>query len=351
MKVLFITGGTVDPATRFRVTQFFPYFEAAGIRCTHRGAYGDRYNALSHTPVGPLYKLACRAKRATQTIDSRSYDIIFLQRTAFNGSAWPERLAAKRNPRIVYDFDDAVFLGASGDPDCRRQRAFAEVVQVSAHVIAGNEYLAQHTGAREKTTIVPTVIDTTRFTPGEEARDDSGRLVIGWMGTAGNFAYFPHVVPVIERILAEYPHIVFRIVSNAVYRALADHPRVEQVTWSAETELEELRSFDIGIMPLADTAWTRGKCGFKLIQYMSVGRPVVASAVGANLDIMAGSGAGHLARSPQEWSESLRNLIENAELRRELGANARRRITERYSVESVLGTLLELFEHVAAHRP
>jgi glycosyltransferase involved in cell wall biosynthesis len=347
VRALFLTGGTIDPGTRFRVTQFFPYFEAAGIRCEHRGAYGDRYNDLFQTRIGPAYKLACRLKRSGHSVRVGDYDVVFLQRCAFNTTALPERVAARLNPRIVFDFDDAIFLDPSGAPDPRRERAFRQAVSLSARSIAGNRYLAAFAGAPEKTTVIPTVIDTDVYRPAPVPEGEDDRLVIGWMGTSGNFVYFDEIEPAIRQLLSEHRNAVFRIVSNGTYPALLGHPQVEQVPWSAESEIRELEGFDVGIMALADTAWSRGKCGFKLIQYMSVGRPVVASAVGANVEILEGAGAGFLARDGRDWIESLRGLVANAELRRAMGRAARRRIEDGYSIRSVLDRYVAIFESVA----
>jgi glycosyltransferase involved in cell wall biosynthesis len=126
---------------------------------------------------------------------------------------------------------------------------------------------------------------------------------------------------------------------------------VEQVRWVEDRELEELRAFDIGLMPLVDSEWARGKCAFKLIQYMAVGRPVVASPVGASVDLLGGTRAGFLARDTRQWVDALRRLIGDAQLRRQAGEAARSRVVESYSVRSVLPVYLRLFERVATARP
>lgn len=343
--MLFLAGGTQEPSSRFRAHQFFPHFEARGIECTSRTAYGEAYNAVSRTPWAAPYKLACRLKRAVQTLDSAAWDVVFLQRTALPHTALPERLASRRNPRLVYDFDDSVFLGADGLPDTRRERAFRDAIALSAHVIAGNSFLAEYAAAPAKTSMIPTVVDTERFRPGPRQRE--GRpVVVGWMGTASNFDNLPVLVPAIERLLADNPDVIFRIVSNDVFAPLADHPRVEQVRWSEATELAQLQDFDVGVMPLNDTPWTRGKCGFKMIQYMAVGCPVVASAVGANVDIFRGSGAGALVADGEDWYGPLRALASDEALRRRCGAAARVRADASYSVASVVDRYVEIFERV-----
>jgi len=349
LRVLFVAGGTEEPATRFRFAQFFPHFEAHGVHCTLRTAYGTLYNRVHATPVlGPAYKFASRAKRALHTIgEAGAHDVVLVQRTALPHTALPELLASRRNPRLVFDFDDAIFLGPEGDVAPRRLGAFRRAVALSAHVVAGNGYLARSAGVPEKTTVIPTVIDTDAYGPADAPRAADAPLVIGWMGTAGHFGYFSELIPSLRRLLDESPHVRFRMISNARHADLEGLPRVEQIAWSAESERRDLQSFDVGVMPLVDNPWTRGKCGFKMIQYMAVGAPVVASAVGANVDILEGSGAGTLVRHADEWYPALRRLVESAALRREMGAAARRHAVTHYSVKSVLGTYLELFRRIA----
>lgn len=349
MRVLFLTCGTEDPGTRFRAAQFFPHFEANGIRCFHHGAYGSWYNDVFDVPgIGAAYKLATRGKRAALGLTAGRFDAVFLQRMALEFTSVPERVLARVNPRMILDADDAIYLDPNeGAGGARRERAFQRVVRTSAHVIAGNRHLAGHVDAPQKTTIIPTVIDTDRFTvrtrqaPGE-------RVVIGWMGTAGNFKYFGALVPAIVQLLEENPRAVFRIVSNATYEPLRAHPRVEQVRWSEATELDELHGFDVGVMPLDDGPWTRGKNGFKLIQYMAVGCPGIASPVGVNPEIVDDGRAGLLASTSREWYQALSRLCADPALRASVGETARRRIVEHYSIASVLETYLDLFSRVVA---
>lgn len=346
LDVLFLAMGTKTPASRFRVQQFFPYFQQHGIQPTLQAGYGDGYNVHAGRPYSPLYKLLCRFKRAALTVsEAGDHDLVFLQRTALPFTSLPERLAAQRNPRVIFDFDDAIFLNGAGVPQGRAFRTFREAVRVSSHIFAGNAYLAAHTEAPEKTTVLPTVIDTDQYVPAE--REAGEAVVIGWMGTSSNFHQLQRIVPSLERVLKARPHARFRLVSNAQFEPLEHHPQVEQIRWSAEHELALLQSFDVGIMPLADTAWSRGKCGFKLIQYMAVGKPVVASAVGANVEIVPEGQAGYLIPEGDDWTEPILALVDSVEDRERMGARARHRIVDAYSIESVLPQFVDVFARVA----
>ncbi|HBQ11117.1 MAG TPA: hypothetical protein DEF51_08050, partial [Myxococcales bacterium] len=293
LRVLFLTEGRDVPASRFRAEQFFPFFEREGVRCTLVGAYGKLYNRLHTTPLGGPYKLLTRAARAASGLRAARYDLVFSQRPALPQSPLPERLLARLQPRIVFDFDDAIWLGPGGTPSAARERTFRHVVGCARWVVAGNGYLARRAAAPEKTTVLPTVVDMDATTPPLKPRGPRAP-VVGWMGTAGNLPFLEAVMPDVLRAVADTPGARVRIVSNARSRRYESHPSVEQVGWSRDREVDLLRSFDVGLMPLPDDELTRGKCGFKMIQYMAVGAAVVASAVGANPELFAGSGAGEL---------------------------------------------------------
>lgn len=350
LDVLFSVVGKSIPSSRFRVVQFLPHLEAHGVWTGLTCGYGDKYNLHGRRIYGPLYKVIGRTRRAVHTVtEAPRWDVVFSQRTALPFTGLPERLVSARNPRMVFDFDDAIFLDEQGAVRGGRQRAFREAIAASAHVIAGNHYLADHAAAPEKTTVVPTVIDTDRYRPVCEAVARNGRSVrIGWMGTSSNFYQLDQIVPVLERVLTARQRTRLRIVSDARFDRLAHHPRVEQLPWSQGREIDLLRSFDIGIMPLDDTPWSRGKCGFKLIQYMAVGKPVVASAVGVNHEIVSEGVSGHLVKNDDGWSEALISLVDSVAERDRMGPNARRQVERAYSIRSVLPTLLGILNAVGA---
>lgn len=358
MRVLFLTGGTEEPATRFRVSALLPHLQARGIEYTHISAYGPLYKRLLGSRLHHPYRLAARLKRAAATVAlAGRHDVIFLQRTALPWIALPEVIASLRNPRIVFDYDDSIFLNEDGSPAPMRQRAFLRAIAASARVIAGNGFLAAGSGAPAKTEVIPTVVDTDRWCPpppetGEPAGsgEPDPEVVIGWIGTPGHFDYFPEVMPAILRVLEEHPRAKLRLVCNLPYTPLVGHPRVDQRVWSEAGEVAEVQRFDIGIMPMPDTAWTRGKCALKMIQYMASGRPVVVSPVGANVEVFGAGDCGFLARTPDDWVAALRRLVTDAELRRRMGAAGRARAVAHYSVQAVLPRYVELLQGLAAQR-
>ena len=348
MRVLFLCEGTTVPASRFRVAQFVGHLEAAGIDCVVRYAYDSHYNRWRNTRLGPAYKLLWRMKRIPYSADADEFDLVFVQRPAVPFSALPERLTASINPRIVFDFDDSIHLDPQGDLSSARKAALDETVDLAQWVIAGNRYLADVAGVPHKTTIIPTVIDTDVYVPATHRATEG--FVIGWMGTSSNFQFLERVVEPVERALDAIAGATVRIVSNEEFAPWADHPRVEQIPWSSGNELAMLQSFDVGLMPLVDEPLTRGKCAFKMIQYMAVGCPVVVSAVGANIEVFDGSDAGFCVDDFDAFTGAIVELARDPVLRARAGAKGRACAVAEYSIGAVLPVYLEIFDRVAAAR-
>ncbi len=349
MRGVFFSTGTHIPSSRYRVSQFLDHFERRGVQWSHHVGYGPEYNEVVKTRWGAPYKLMCRSRRALLEVlaSDSGADFLFFQRKAFRELSLPEELASRRNGRVIFDFDDSIFLGPDGGVHPMRQRAFDKMCEFSAHIICGNSWLAERAGAPHKTTVIPTVVDTDLWDPGPARERFSDEVTIGWMGTASSFALVRSFIPALEDVLAAHPNARLHLVSNARASEFEGHPQVVQTRWSAETEVDLLRSFDIGLMPLEDTLLTRGKCGFKMILYMAVGCPVIASAVGANVEILQGSGAGLLVEDASGWADALGQLIASEADRQRMGEAARAHAVANYSVSSVVDAYMEVFERVA----
>jgi len=268
-----------------------------------------------------------------------------LQRPAIPQTAFPERLTHWLNPHTIFDFDDSLWIGPNGRASKRRKSAFESIVETASSLIAGNEYLASVASRPEKTTIIPTVIDTDRYVP-KERQPEAGVPIIGWRGTSGNFSFLKQLVPSLERVLDKGEATV-RLVSNSTFAPLASHPSVEQIRWSAEREIELLQSFDIGLMPLVDSPLTRGKCAFKMITYMACGVPVVVSAVGANVEVFEGSNAG-FCLDGFDWDDPLLDLVQSPKKRQHMGDFGRRHVVEKYSIHAVIDDYTDIFERASS---
>ena len=342
MKVLFLIEGWISPAPRYRVLQYLPFLATAGVSYKVRALHGDSHPACLGWPIlGPVCKLLIRSRRLYHIRDAHQFDVVFLQRLTLPFSDLPERILAKKNPRLIFDFDDAIYQTESGESPVRK-RVFDRVVARATEVIAGSDYLAERAGS--KAIVIPTVIDTLPYHPKPYARRRN-KLIIGWIGTYSNYPNFQPILPILKRILKDHPSVEFHLVSDRP--PPFSLPKMTYFPWDKNREIADLQSFHIGIMPLLDTSWNRGKCAFKLIQYMAVGIPVVAGAVGANKEVVQEGITGHLADSPEAWERALKRLIEDESSRQKLGRAGRERCLQHYSLKSQQMRLLESLKRVA----
>jgi glycosyltransferase involved in cell wall biosynthesis len=211
-------------------------------------------------------------------------------------------------------------------------------------VIAGNSYLQRYAlQYNSRVHLIPTVLDLDRFRPGNR-RDDS-RVRLGWSGLEYNFKYLRILSPLLARLTSRFPVEVVILSGSPP----ADMPfPFRFVKWDPEREVDQIGEFDIGLMPLEDDAWCRGKCGMKLLQYMALAIPGVASAVGVNRDIVRQGENGFTATLPEEWEACITALIEDAALRRRLGAAARQTVELQYSVAAWFPRILEIYREYAS---
>ena len=270
------------------------------------------------------------------------------------GSTRFERRLKESGKPLIYDFDDAIWHLDVSEAN-RRLRWLknpgktADLIAMADQVIAGNAYLADYAHHHnERVLVIPTVIDTDRYQYQERARHD-GVVTIGWTGSHTSQAYLEQALPVMHSLFSEHgDRLRFKVVSDRPLRA--EGLPIDQVTWNSRTEPEDLADIDIGIMPMPDNEWSRGKCGFKGLQYMALGTAVVLERVGVNPDIVSAGVNGLLANGPEEWSKALGSLITDADLRDRLGREARRTVEERYSVKAWRDRYLEVFNELIENK-
>ena len=329
MRALFWVHDPDAPSFRHRLAAHVPALEREGIACAVERFPRRRYGL----------RVLERAKRL------RDFDLLVIAKLKLEtGERGVVRRAARR---IVYDFDDAIYYakpdgpGEAPDRSPRRVRKFRATCAAADLVTAGNATLAAAARlAARRVEVVPTGIDLAPYpAPASRPPGQGGR--IAWIGLPGNLPYLDLVGEPLARLAARRPGVRLTVVSE---RPPERFPApVEFVPWSAKTEAEALAACDVGIMPLEDDDWTRGKGGFKLLQYMAAGLPTVASPVGVNREITQEGETGFLAASPEDWERSLDRLLGDAELRRRMGLAGRRRVEERYAMPIVSERVVRLY--------
>jgi glycosyltransferase involved in cell wall biosynthesis len=321
-RVLAFTGGRRVPSARFRVGQYVTPLERLGVHvdvsAATLGSYPPR-NRLAR----PAWAIASVLSRVPGVLLSRSYDVSLHQREMLSTFQTLERFTGR--PRIL-DVDDALWLLPRG----RNAGALAARCD---RVIAGNGFLAdyfrEHCADVE---VLPTAVDSDRFTP-RGPRSALDQVVIGWSGTSGGEHALVAIVPTLATLCRMYPGVRLRILSDRRPH-LEGFPaeRLDFVPWSPQIEAETLRSFDIGIMPLTDGPWERGKCSYKMLLYMASGVPVVVSPVGMNVEVLSRGEVGRSATGPRQWLDALVELIESPATRAVLGQEGRQVVEQHYSV-------------------
>src|SRR5262245_29959921 len=339
---------------RFRVAQFIPYLRSVGIDVTLRSLFDADFFHLVYKPGHYLRKASAFASLSLRHLgtlyDAGSFDAILIYREIFPiGPALIERLLARGDRRpVVFDFDDAIFLPNVSDANrpilpLKSPGKVATIISHSDHVIAGNDYLANYARRfNDAVTVIPTCVDTTRFVPRPEAFSGNGSgaerdLIVGWIGSPTTASYVQGLSRVLQRVAARH-RFVMRVSGP---NEPLDIPGLitDQPPWMLDREVELFNTCDIGVYPLTDDEWARGKCGFKAIEFMACGVPVVASPVGVNREIIEDGVNGLLAAAEDEWVEKLERLLVDRELRRLLGQAGRRTIDERYSLRVHAPTL------------
>ncbi len=331
-RVLFLVEGRTTPSSRLRVTAHLP-----AIR--HAGFVGE----TADIPRSPI----ARVKRF---LGLGRFDVVVVQKKVLRH--WEVALLARCATHLVYDFDDAVTVGPYGErPDPRRSARFAAMIAHCTAVIAGNEELARYAAGHPNVRVIPTGVDPAayRVKPPATADGRGAVVVIGWIGTSGNLKYLRMLAPAFETLAERGVRVTLRVVSDASPEPSAIP--VEFVPWRLDREANDVVGFDIGVMPLDDTAWSRGKCGFKLLQYMAAGLPTVASPVGVNRSIIQHGENGLLADSPDAWKGALDQLIADPSLRTRLGRAARRTVETQYSLARCSEALVAVLHEVCETRP
>ncbi len=330
MKVAFLIHSLEVNSCRYRVLQYLPYLKKAGIEASihfYQRTWRDKlrfYNSLGN------------------------YDIFYIHRKLFP----PLEFAyiRKKAKKIMYDFDDAIMYRSSSAKNhysFSRRIKFAYMMRRVDFVIAGNQFLKSKVlPYNPHVEVIPTSIDLSPYASKKKNARKEGPVIVGWLGSSSTLKYLKKLMPPLERLYRRYPQFQLKIVCDQFLDS-SIVPVIKK-KWSAETEEEDLNSFDIGVMPLADDLWSQGKCGFKILQYFSAGLPAVCTPVGVNRDIVQDSINGFWAQDEKQWEDRLLTLIQEEELRREMGLAGRKTVEGLYTVEFNAPRLLDVLKKVYA---
>lgn len=328
-------------STRVRMLQFVPAWERMGYECDFQPFFDSATAAWLYEGGHLLRKMRVvlsgilRRTGALRSAAGRNTALLIHRELYPLGLTWELARLRRRGVRVIYDLDDAMFLpqrrGRGLLSQLERPDSTAEVIGFSDWVVAGNQFLADYAARiHPRVTVIPTVVDTDRIVARPYDATSSRDPVIGWIGSHTTTKYLQLLEPVLARLACRHR---FRLLVVGAGGPLPfDGFPVEERRWELLREWEAFTSCDIGIYPLSDDAWTQGKCGFKAIQFMAAGVPVVAARVGVNCEIVEDGVNGLLAGDEEEWTDRLERLLTDAGLRARLGAAGRRTIEERYSL-------------------
>ncbi len=322
-RILFISKGENSSSTRYRALQYFPYLRENGFRPVHATAAGGLLSLLA----------ACR--------QAAEADAVVVLRKTFPGPfLWLLRYSARR---LIFDFDDAIFCNTDGSPSATRMQRFSAMIKVCDHVMAGNEFLEDRAKAlNHAVTQVPTALAVDRYAVSVDKPAGSVDLV--WIGSSSTRKYLADILPWLRAAAVRIPGLRLKVIADF------DLPDaglpVIPIRWQADSEARELASAHIGIAPMRDDDWSRGKCALKVLQYMAAGLPVVSSGCGANARIVEEGRNGFLADDAETWVNRIANLAVDAGLREAMGAAGRQKVTSNFDIQPVYQRLRSVLDGV-----
>jgi len=357
-KALLLTRyGRMGASSRLRFMQFVPWLENVGVSCDTQPFFSDTMLAARYQ--AGQYKrsmlLGSYRDRLGQMTRRRDFDLVWIEKEALPWFPATVERAFLRNVPYALDFDDALFhnYDLHGSILVRKilGRRIDRLMAGASLVTAGNAYLAQRAidAGAKWVEIVPTVIDLDRYVPRqarqvEQPGAEGEALRIVWIGSPSTVAYLALLAEPLKALSSRFK-FELRVIGA---KFALDGVDVKCVPWQESTEVDRIAECDIGIMPLKDSPWERGKCGYKLIQYMACGLPVVASPVGANKQIVQDEESGFLAATPRDWETRLGQLLADASLRHAMGRSGRDQVESKYCVQQVAPRLATLLKRAGA---
>jgi len=355
-KILFIVPHRLNrsPGQRFRCEQYLNYLSENNYNYTYSNIISKWDDKIYYSKRKIILKSFIVIKsifiRFYDVLRAKNYDLIFIYREAFMlGTTFFETLFKFTGTKIIFDFDDAIWLNNTSHANekldwLKNPGKTAKIIEISDMVLTGNNYLASYSKLfNSNTKIIPTTINTDyHFKKPFSKRKN---ICIGWTGSHSTLEYFKLALPILKEVYNKYnKDIDFKVIVDIDF----EEPDINLTAsrWAVETEIEDLSEIDIGIMPLPDDEWAKGKCGFKALQYMALEIPTVLSPVGVNTEIIEDGINGFLASTNEDWVEKLSLLIESKDLRERLGKAGRQTVIEKYSYQSQKEKYLNYFNEL-----
>lgn len=315
-KILFITKGVHAASTRYRALNYFPYLRKNGWTPCHLSADNSIFRP---------FKVLNSARKA---------DVVVVLRKTFNG--FFSNLLHRFSKHLIFDMDDAIFCHSDGTPSQMRAKRFKNIANRCDQIWAGNSYLASMALRHNPSVVVlPTSLSPEKYFLTTTKNNNFLELV--WIGSSATKRYLNSALPLLEEIAESIPDLRLKIVAD--FDLTAQKLPVQSIVWSEEIEAEALASSHIGIAPMPDDAWTQGKCGLKILQYMAAGLPVISSPSGVNKDIVKHGINGFLAQNPEDWKAAIKHLAQNPDQRQRMGQAGRKTVLENYSLDATFTSM------------
>jgi glycosyltransferase involved in cell wall biosynthesis len=340
------------PSQRYRFEQYLSRFASSGIEVEIRSLLDPETTKVLYKPGHVKEKVFSVLRgalgRVKDIFDARGFDVVFVHREAFPlGYPLIERALAALGCPYIFDFDDAIYMSNTSDANkfiapLKYPQKTEVIVKHAALITAGNAYLADWARALNPNVMVlPTTIDTDLYQPKAYKKD--ARVCVGWSGSTTTIAHLAPMSGLLRQLQRDFG-VRLRVIGDPSFRI--EGADVESIPWKEATEFQDVQEIDIGIMPLPDEPWARGKCGLKALQYMAAGIATVMSPVGVNAEI-ASDGAAMLATSMSDWEMTLTALIADYDARAALGSAGRARAEEKYSVNANFPLYVEALQRAA----
>jgi len=322
-RILFLSKGERDSSTRYRALQYFPYFKTAGWQPQHTTISGG---------VLPIINALISAKKS---------DVVVLLRKSLPFPIlWLLRKASKN---LVFDFDDAIFCNSDGSYSQTRMNRFIKTATMCDHIFAGNAYLAQEAKKyNSAVTIVPTSVDSNKYVLPRQNKP--GKTVLVWIGSSSTRKYLEQALPFLEKASLTVPSLQLDVIAD--FELKSQLLVINNIAWSESSEALALSKADIGIAPMPETGWTKGKCALKVLQYMAAGLPVISSKSGVNAYVVEDGVNGYLVSDDVQWSEKIALLSKDKQNLEEMGIAGIRRVKSEFDIEVVFQKLLSVLTNL-----